>query len=197
MVSGQRTQRCGQSGILRFRSNRILSQALPNSGCLTKAMAHQGKLQSLALTTDAVSSRRLPSTRLTDRAALLAGKGSFANVGDWKDEKLAEERKKGKLRRKGPYFGRSNPKSSLAVWGGGLPAMIAINNAGLKLDFQIVKVPCSSLQCLVHRTNQFPERLRTWLILIRRLATHLAHWEASWFLHSPRHRQFCLVGLIQ
>jgi hypothetical protein len=64
-------------------------------------MAHQGKLQSLALTTDAVSSRRLPSTRLTDRAALLAGKGSFANVGDWKDEKLAEERKKGNSAEKG------------------------------------------------------------------------------------------------
>jgi hypothetical protein len=57
-------------------------------------MAHQGKLQSLALTTNALSSRRLPSTRLKHRAALLAGKGSFANVGDWKDEKLAEERKK-------------------------------------------------------------------------------------------------------
>jgi hypothetical protein len=39
---------------------------------------------------------------------------------------------------------------------------------------------------LVHRTNQLPERLRTWLTLIRQLATHLAHWEASCSLHSPR-----------
>jgi hypothetical protein len=65
-------------------------------------MAHQGKVQSLPLTTNALSSRKLPSTRLKHRAALLAGKGSFANVGDWKDEKLAAERKQTKLRRKGP-----------------------------------------------------------------------------------------------
>src|SRR6266851_4641404 len=49
-------------------------------------MADQGKLQSLPLTTNAVSSRRLPSIRLKHRAALLARKGSFANVGDWKIE---------------------------------------------------------------------------------------------------------------
>ena len=64
-------------------------------------MAHQRKLQSLPLTTNAVSSRRLPSTRLKHRAALPAGKGGFANVDDWKDEKLAEERKKRNYAEKG------------------------------------------------------------------------------------------------
>ena len=81
---------------------------------------------------------------------------------------------KRKLQKRG-FMGSSNAKSSLAVLGGGLPAMIAINNACLKFDVQIVEVLCSSLQSLVHRTNQFPERLRTCLILIRQLATHLAH----------------------
>jgi hypothetical protein len=94
-------------------------------------------------------------------------------------------------------MGRCNAKSSLAVGGGGLPAMIAIHNACRKFDFQIVKVLGSRLQSLVHRTNQFPEGLRKWLILIPQLATHLAHGEASWSLHSPRPRQFCLVDFIQ
>jgi len=110
--------------------------------------------------------------------------------------KLAEEGKKENPQKRG-FIGRSNAKSSWAVWSGGLPAMIAINNACLKFDFQTVKVFCSSLQCLVHRTNQFPERLRTWLILIRQLATHLAHWETSLSLHSARQRQFCPVDFIQ
>src|SRR5260370_35765954 len=107
------------------------------------------------------------------------------------------EKKRGKSAEKGGKLADLTRGPHWRPWGGGLPAMIAINNACLKLDFQIVKVLCSSLQCLIHRANQFPEGLRTELILIRQLATHLAHWEASLSLHSPRHRQFCLVDFIQ
>ena len=120
----------------------------------------------------------------------------YEKEGRCSDEKSAEERKKENSAEKG-LNGRFTVKFSLAVLGGGLPVMIAINDACLKFDFQIVKLLCPSLQRLVHRTNQFPERLRTWLILIQQLATHLAHWETSLSLHSPRHRQFCLVDSIQ
>jgi hypothetical protein len=113
------------------------------------------------------------------------------------DEKLAEEQKKETPQKKGLELADLTRGSHWRSWGGGLPAMIAINNACLKFDFQIVKVLCSSLQCLVHRANQFPEGLRTELILIRQLATHLAHWEASLSLHSRRRKQFCLVDFIQ
>lgn len=94
------------------------------------------------------------------------------------DEKLVELQKKESPQKKGLKLADLTRGSHWRSWGGGLPAMIAINNACLKFDFQIVKVLCSGLQCLIHRANQFPESLRTELILIRQLPTHLAHWEA-------------------